>query len=69
MLVLVVLIVTDGLLHNSNCVGVLVYRDKTSTVCPEGFSNTKSIVNHILLTSCDALAEYSIYMIDYLNIT
>jgi len=66
-LVHVVLIVMDGLFHNSNCAGALVNRDRTSTVCPEGFSNTRSIVNHILLTSCDALAEHSIYIIVYLN--
>jgi len=65
-LVLVVLIVTEGLFHNSNCAGILVNRDRTSTVCPEGFSNTKSIVNHFLLISCDALAEHSIYIIVYL---
>lgn len=41
MLVLVVLIVMDGLFHNSGCAGDLVNRDRTSTVCPEGFSNTK----------------------------
>lgn len=69
MFVLVVLIVMDGLFHNSNCAGVLVNRGKTSTVCREGFSNTKSIVNHILRTSCDALAEHSIYIIVYLLIT
>jgi hypothetical protein len=43
-LVYVVLIVMDGLFHNSNCAGALVNRDRTSTVCPEGFSNTRSIV-------------------------
>lgn len=41
MFVLVVLIVTDGLLHNSNCAVVLVNRDRTNTVCPEEFNNTK----------------------------
>jgi len=67
-LVLVVLIVTDGLLHNSNCAGFLVNRYRNSTVCPEGFNNTKSTVIHILLTSCDALAEHSIYILVYLLI-
>lgn len=69
MLVVVVQIVMDGLFHNSDCADDLVNRDRTSTVCPEGFSNTKSIVNHILLTSCDALAENSIFIIVYLLIT
>jgi len=68
-LVLVVLIVMDGLFQSSGCAGDLVNRDRTSTVCPEGFSNTRSIINHILLTSCDALAEHSISIIVYLLIT
>lgn len=69
MLVLVVLIVMDGLFHNSDCAVDLVNRGRTSTVCPEGFNNTNSMFNHILLTSCDTLAENSISIVVYLIIT
>ena len=67
--VLLTIFFLHHVMHNSNCAGVLVNGDKTNTVCPEGFSNTKSIVNHILLASCDALAEHIIYIIVYLLIT